>query len=102
MPFLTNLNNSVCLDIGYRVTLVDRDWLAKKLSSQKIITMPVLLKVKGISAFKHELEKFILTMVYILGFDGNGYKVYVSIICELHLVDGLKANMLVENDVLCI
>lgn len=41
-------------------------------------------------------------MVYILGFDGNGYKVYASIICELHLVDGLKANMLVENDVLCI
>ena len=39
--------------------------------------------------------------LYIPGTDEKGREVYASITCELHLVDGLKANMLVENDVLC-
>lgn len=63
--------------------------------------MPVLLKVRGIGASKHESGDLALTTIYIPGFDGNGREVYASITCELHLVDGLKANMLVGNDVLC-
>lgn len=40
-------------------------------------------------------------MVFILSFDENGREVYTSITCKLHLINRLKANMLVENDVLC-
>ncbi len=98
---LTDPDSSVCLDTGCGVTLVDRDWLTKKLPSQKISTMPVSLKVRGIGASKHESGQFALTTLYIPSTDEKGREVYASITCELHLVDGLKANMLVGNDVLC-
>ena len=62
--------------------------------------MPVPLKVRGIGASKHESGHFALTMLYIPGTNEKGHEVYASITCELHLVDGLKANILVENDVL--
>lgn len=64
--------------------------------------MPVPFKIRGISTSKHKSENFALTTVYISCFDKNGHEVYTSITCKLHLVDGLKANMLVGNDVLCI
>ena len=101
LPSLTDPDGSVCLDTGCGVTLVDRAWLARKLPFQKISVMPVPLKVRGIGASKHESRDFALTTIYIPGIDEKGREVYASISCELHLVDGLKANMLVGNDVLC-
>ncbi len=62
--------------------------------------MPVLLKVRSIGASKHKLKNFALTTIYIPGIDERGQEVYASISCKLHLVNGLKANMLVGNDVL--
>lgn len=61
----------------------------------------VPLKIKGIGASKHESENFALRTVYIPSFNGNGREIYASITCELHLVDGLKTNMLMRNDLLC-
>lgn len=101
LPSFIDPDNSVCFDTGCEVTLVDRDWLTKKLSSQKISTIPIPLKVRGIGASKHGSGDFALMTIYIPGFDGNGREVYTSIICELHLINRLKANMLVGNDVLC-
>lgn len=63
--------------------------------------MPVPLKVRGIGASKHKSGHFALTTLYIPGTNKKGREVYASITCKLHLVDGLKANMLVGNDVLC-
>lgn len=63
--------------------------------------MPVPLKVRGIGTSKHESGHFALTTLYIPGTNEKGREVYASITCELHLVDGVKANMLVRNDVLC-
>ncbi len=101
LPSPTDPDGSVCLDTGCEVTLVDRDWLTKKLLSQMISTMPVPLKVRGIGTSKHESGQFALTMLHIPGTDDKGREVYASLTCKLHLVDGLKANMLVGNDVLC-
>lgn len=63
--------------------------------------MPVPLKVKGIGTSKHKLDHFALTILYILGINKKSHKIYVSITYKLHLVDRLKANMLVKNDMLC-
>lgn len=35
-----------------------------------------------------------------LGENNKGQKVYASIRCELHLVDGLRANILIGNNIL--
>lgn len=63
--------------------------------------MPVFLKVRGISASKHKSKDVALITIYISGIDKKGREVYASISCKLHLVDGLNANMLVGNNVLC-
>ncbi len=99
-PRLADSDNSVCLDTGCEITLVDRLWLEQKLSSQIISTIPVLLKVRGIGASRHKSGEFALTTIYIPGVDKTGREVYASISCKLHLFNGLKTNMLVGNNVL--
>lgn len=64
--------------------------------------MSILLKVRGISISKHELEKFTLIMLYILGFDQGDLKVYTYIKYEVHLINSLKINKLIDNNKLCI
>ena len=63
--------------------------------------MPVPLKVRGIGASRHKSEEFALTALYMPGLDREGLEVYACVQYELHLVDGLKANMLIGNDVFC-
>lgn len=64
--------------------------------------MPIYLKIRDIGASKHKSEDFALTTIYIPSIDKKSHEVYASINCKLHLVDRLKANMLVDNDMLCI
>ena len=99
---ISNPDSSACLDTGCGVSLVDKAWLAKKHPSQKISTMPVPLKVRGIGASRHELKEFTLIALYMPGLDRGGSEVYACVQCELHLVDRLKANILIRNVVLYI
>lgn len=68
LPASGDPKSSVCLNISYKVTLMDRTWLMKKHQIQKISVIPVPLKVKGISTSKHKLGKFVLVALYILDF----------------------------------
>lgn len=99
---LTNPDSFVYLDKGYGVTLVDKTWLAKKPSSQKISVMLVFLKIKGIVTLKHELKDIVFTTIYILNINKESREVYISINYKLHLLDRLRANILVDNDMFCI
>lgn len=74
---VSNLNSLVCLDTKFGVTLVDKIWLAKKLFSQKISIMPIFLKVRGITTFKHKLDEFTLAVLYILSLDWGSSEIYV-------------------------
>lgn len=62
--------------------------------------MAVSLKVRGIEASKHESDKFVSMPIYILGVNKHKEPVYTCIYHEMHLIDGLKANMLVGNDII--
>lgn len=73
----------------------------KKHPEQRISAIPVPLKVRGIGASTHESKEFALTALYIPGLSREGTEVYACIKCELHLVKGLKANMLIGNDIFC-
>ena len=101
LPAVSNPDTSVCLDTGCGVSLVDKTWLAKKHPFQKISTMPVPLKVKGIGTSRYESNKFAFTTLYILGLDQEGSEVYAYIKCKLYLVEDLKANMLIGNNIFC-
>ena len=62
--------------------------------------MSTPLNVRGIGTSKHESAQFAALSLYFPGEDQAGQQVYASIRCELHLVDGLRANILVGNDIL--
>ena len=101
LPAISDPNISVCLDIDCGVSLVNKTWLAKKHPSQEISTMPVPLKVRGIGTSKHKSKEFALIALYIPGLDQEGSEVYACIKCELHLVESLKANIIIGNNILC-
>ena len=82
------------------MTLVNKDWLLQQLPNQKIKEMSTLLKVRGIGASKHESTQFAELSFFLPGEDNEGQKVYASIKCKLHLVERLRANILVGNNIL--
>lgn len=55
----------------------------------------------SIGASKHKSGDFVFTTIYIPAIGKKSRKIYMSISCKLHLINGLKANMLVSNNVLC-
>ena len=62
--------------------------------------MSTPLKVRGIRASKHKFAQFAELSLFLPGENNKGHKVYASIRCELHLVEGLKANILIGNNIL--
>lgn len=62
--------------------------------------MSTLLKVRGIGASRHKSKEFVTLFLYFLGKNGAGKLVYTSLTCEIHLVEGLRANLLRRNDII--
>ena len=98
LPLESDLSATACLDTGCGMTLVDKDWLLRQLPNQKIKEMSTPLKVRGIGASKYESTQFAELSLFLPGKDNKGQKVYAFIRCELHLVKGLRANILVGNN----
>lgn len=67
---------------------------------QKINTMSTFLRVRGIKSSKHESKEYIPLSLYFSGKDNMGQQVYASLTCEIHLVEGLKANLLIGNNIM--
>lgn len=62
--------------------------------------MSTILKVRRIGASKYEFAQFAELSLFLPGENDKGQKVYTSFKCELHLVEGLRANMLIGKDIL--
>lgn len=95
-----NPDSTACLDTGCGVTLVDKHWLLKRFPDQKISTMSIPLKVRGIGGSKHEFSKFAALSLYFPGRNAVGDLVYAALRCEIHLVEGLYANLLISNNIM--
>lgn len=67
---------------------------------QKVNTMSTPLQVRGIAASKHKSRDFAALFLYFLGRNDAGQQVYASLTCEIHLVKGLKANLLIGNNIM--
>ena len=92
--------STACLDMGYRVTLVDKSWLLRHVSRQKVSRMSTPLKVRRIGVLRHKSEEYIARFLYFLEIDSIGKPVYILLRCEIHLVEGLRANLSIENDII--
>ena len=62
--------------------------------------MATPLKVRGIGSSRHESDEFVSMSLYFPGIDSINRLVYAHIHRELHIVERLKANLLVGNNIL--
>lgn len=62
--------------------------------------MSILLKVRVIDASKYKFAEFAALSLYFLGKDNAGQLVYTALKCEIYLVKGLWANLLISNNIL--
>ena len=91
-------DDDVCLDTGCGVTLIDRVWLTKLLSNAILAKMASPLRVQGVGFLQHETSEYLVTPCYFPGIDKHGNKVLACVRREIHIVDGLRAKMLIGND----
>ncbi len=88
-----------CLDTGSGIVLIDRNFF-KAQSDAPIRKMASPISVRGLGTAKHMSDEYAIASLYFPGKDKNGDAVMAKITREVHLVDDLKANMLVGNDLL--
>ena len=58
------------------------------------------LRVREVNFIKHEIDKYVIILIYLLRTNTVDNKTLTFITKELHLIDDLKAKMLINNDVL--
>lgn len=64
--------------------------------------MSIFLKVREIKTSKYKSAQFTEVSFFLLGESNKRQKVYAFIRCELHLVKRLRANILINNDILAL
>lgn len=62
--------------------------------------MSTSLKVRNISTYKHESAEFAALLLYFSGKNNARHLVYIALNCEIYLVKGLRANLLISNNIL--
>ena len=90
---------NVCSDTGASVTLIDRAWLLSENPEVEIAKMAFPLSVRGLGTSRHQTDEYVLMPFYCPGVDENGQKALACIRRELHIVDDLRAKMLIGNDI---
>jgi len=100
------LNPDVELEIGYgdtgcRVTITDRAFIKRALPGTHIRTIATPLEVTGIGKDKHKTDKYIITPLFLPGKNKLGHNIITKTAPrEIHLVDSLRANILIRMDVM--
>ena len=89
----------VCLDTGCHISLVDREFLLQQIPELKLKKMASPIFVKGIGSNRHVTDEFAVLMLH---FPGKHAGVAATGIVkqEVHVVNGLKAKVLISTDIL--
>ncbi len=88
--------NLICLDTGCTMTLINRQFLKEYAPTSEIKRMASPITVRGLGANTHESNEFAIVDLHLPGKNGR-----VTVISrEAHLVENLKARMLIGMDIL--
>ena len=90
---------SVCMDSGCSVTLIDRAFLREQAPDIHVRTMASPISVRGIGTNHHSTSEYVLLDMYLPG-RHNSKEVRAKITREAHIVDDLKAKMLLGTDII--
>lgn len=88
----------VCLDTGAGIILADKQFSKREAPNVPIRTMASPISVRGVGADKYSTSEYAIADVYIPGLDKSGAAVNAKVTREIHLVDNLKAKMLLGTD----
>ena len=92
------LPQEVCLDTGCPVTLGDRRFLKTHMPHAEVKTMESPSTVKGIGEARHSIAEYVRVPLLLPGKSDIGEPVLAEINVDVHLVDDLRANMLIGMD----
>lgn len=95
----TVTDEEVCIDTGCGVILAEKPWLLSLFPNVSIRRMSKSLRVKGLGSTMHDTDQYVLTPMLISGIKEDGIRVLCRILREIHLIDNLKARMLIGNDI---
>ena len=87
------------MNTGCNAMLIDQNWFKSQLPKAKILKMATPLKVRDIGTSKHKTDKYIVKTLYFSAINNKNQQVVACIRCELHLVDNLRANILIKNNI---
>ena len=90
---------SVCLDIDAEIAFCDRQFFKKQASNVFIRIMITLISVRELDVDKHITVEYVILFMYFSD-QKNDVTIKIKIIRKIHLIDNLKINMLLSNDVI--
>ena len=90
----------VCADTGCGVSLIDREWLGEQCPNGSISKMASPLRVRGVGSSHHETAEFVTQHIYLPAIDEKRNPILACLYRELHIVDNLRAKMLIGNDII--
>ena len=90
---------SICLNTDAEIALCDRQFFMKQTSDVSIRIMIILISVRELNVDKHMTTEYVILFMYFSD-QKNDNLVRAKIIREIHLIDNLKTNMLLKNDVI--
>ncbi len=88
----------VCLNTDTEVSLIDKNFVLNRLSKAHIPLMISSLTIREIEVNVHETKKYVNFSIYLSSKKDS--KKMIEIHKEMHLIEDLKTNMLIENDIL--
>ena len=89
----------VCIDTGCAMTLIDRKLFKDIILTVKPSLISSPISVRGLGESVHKTKKYIHVIVDLKGKSKNK-SVTGRLIIEAHVVENLRANMLVDNNVI--
>lgn len=97
--FLGGRVQTVCLNTGCTMSLVDQSFLKLLLSIVKLMNLKESITVCGISSTTHPCNEFVYLSIYVQG-KSKGISRIASIKRDFHIVEKLKAKMLLSMDII--
>ena len=92
--------DKLCADSGCGMSLIDRRFLKGRLPNTAIDHVDQAIRVRGLGDKLHDSKEYVELDLYIQGRTKDGSLALAHIKREFHLVDNLKANVLIGMDVL--
>ena len=93
------IDQEISIHTGGGVTPADRPWFLAQLSQVEIRRMASPLRVKGLGSAMHDTDEYVLIPTYTPAVK-DGVDILCRVFREIHLVDNLKAHMLLGNDII--